>query len=386
MMDYFLNNQIIQIALLQVVILLVILSNNRQLHRLRKHKAPSFYPQVSILVPVRNEEENIRSCLQSLLEQDYPFFEVLVLDDQSRDGTLQILTDLASSQPKLKILNGSPTPKGMAGKNWACTQLADQAQGDLLFFTDADTLHMPGTLRSTVTALLGEEADMLTGFPRQLMGSWGERLLVPFFAWAFLCFTPLWLAYRLRLPALSSAVGQMMLFQRKAYQAIGGHAHLGSLHLDDLMLARRIKRAGFRWRVVNITDLVTCRMYQGSLAAFNGFAKNYFAVFDYRLLPYLFVFGWLAIMFWKPLFLLGLVALGLPTQATVEELLLTSGLSLSLWIFAYIVLKIPVGLAILYPITILAVEAAALKSLVLGLTGQATWKDRPLVKPRWKWI
>ena len=97
-----------------------------------------------------------------------------------------------------------PLLKGQVGKNWACSQLAHQAQGELFFFTDADTLHQPGTLRAIVTALMGEQADLLTGFPRQEVHTWGERLLVPFFSWALLCFIPLALAYRLRLPVLSS--------------------------------------------------------------------------------------------------------------------------------------------------------------------------------------
>ena len=160
------------------------------------------------------------------------------------------LSRLPRTSPKLKVLAGSPPPEGMLGKNWACVQLAHQAQGDLLFFTDADTLHQPQTLRAIVTALIGEQADLLTGFPRQEVQSWGERLLVPFFSWAFYCFIPLGLAYRLRLPALSIAAGQMLLFRRQAYQAIGGHARLGSSIVDDLILARRIKAAGLRWRVM----------------------------------------------------------------------------------------------------------------------------------------
>ena len=175
------------------------------------------------LVPARNEEDKIAACIRSLLAQDYPSFEVLVLDDQSSDGTRLILEQIANSHPTLKVLVGKSPQDGLLGKNWACVQLAQQAQGDLLFFTDADTLHHPQTLRASVTALLGAQADLLTGFPRQEVRSWGERLMVPFFSWAILCFIPLELAYRLRLPALSSGVGQMLLFRREAYEAIGGH-------------------------------------------------------------------------------------------------------------------------------------------------------------------
>jgi chlorobactene glucosyltransferase len=385
MLSYFLQSQVLQIILFQVIILLFIMSNAWYLRRARKHTPSDYFPKVSVLVPARNEERVIRSCVQSLLAQDYASFEVLVLDDQSSDTTRAILEQVARENPCLRVLDGSTPPAGLPGKNWACAQLAGEAQGELLFFTDADTLHQPNCLREVVRALQGEQADMLTGFPRQEMYSWGERLLVPFFSWAVLSFYPLGLAYKLRLPALSAAVGQMMLFQRRAYQSIGGHAILDSF-VDDMALAKHIKAAGLRWRMANITDLVTCRMYDGSHAAFRGFAKNYFAVFNFRLLPYLFVFTWLGVMFWKPLILLLQPLLGKTTQTPIVELVLCIGLSFLLWLIPCIMLRIPTSLAILYPLIILAVEVIALQSLLLSFSGRLSWKERPLVQPRWKWF
>ncbi|MBN2678252.1 MAG: glycosyltransferase, partial [Anaerolineaceae bacterium] len=244
MAGYFTHDLILHLIVFQAILLVVILSNIRFLHRARKHATPLVLPMVSILVPARNEEQNIASCIRSLLAQDYPSFEILVYDDQSNDATLSIIQQIAREHPKLKVSVGRPLPENRLGKNWACAQLARQAKGDLLLFTDADTVHQPQTLRSIVTALTGEQADLLTGFPRQDVHSWGERLLVPFFSWALYCFVPLALAYRLRLPALSSAVGQMMLFRREAYQMVGGHDGVASSIIDDLLLARRIKAAG----------------------------------------------------------------------------------------------------------------------------------------------
>jgi chlorobactene glucosyltransferase len=368
------------------VMLVVILSNVLILNRARHHIPPVDFPFVSILVPARNEEKNIENCLRSLLAQDYPFFEIIVLDDQSTDNTPIILQQLAGFLPKLKVIPGSPSPAGQPGKNWACVQLVKMAQGGLLFFTDADTVHQPRSLRSIVTAMLGEQADLMTGFPRQEMQSWGERLLVPFFSWANLCFNPLWLAYRLRLPLLSNAVGQMMLFQRDAYHAIGGHAGVGASIVDDLTLARKIKAGGLSWRVVNITDLVTTRMYFSSRAAIDGFKKNYFAAFDFRILPYLFVFTWLMVMFWEPLVLLVLFVLGLVPQIRIIELIISIGLACLLWWIPYCVLGLPARLVRLYPLTVLANSVVAFQSLVLSLTGRLTWKDRTLSRPRWKWL
>jgi chlorobactene glucosyltransferase len=386
MIDYFTRSLIIHLIIFQAVVLLVILSNIWILRRTRGHAPPPVWPRVSILVPARNEERAIAGCIQSLLAQDYPAFEVLALDDQSSDATGSILEQIARTQPKLKVLAGSPPPEGILGKNWACAQLAQQAQGDLLFFTDADTLHQPHSLRLIVTALTGEQADMMTGFPRQEVHSWGERLLVPFFTWAFYCFIPLGLAYRSRLPALSIAAGQMLLFRRQAYQAIGGHGGLGSSIIDDLTLARKIKAAGLRWRVTHISDLITCRMYHGSRQALDGFSKNLFAAFDFRLLPFAFVFIWLAVMFLEPLIILVLSALGQEPQAQAGELAVCVGLAWLVWLIPYVELGVPFYLALLYPLNILANEAAAFQSLRLSLSGGLVWKDRLIGRPRWRWL
>ena len=140
MVDYFTRDLIYHLIIFQVVLLLVILSNIWITRRIRHHSPPDVFPMVSILIPVRNEERSIAGCVQSLLAQDYPSFEVVVLDDQSSDGTRAILEKMAISQPALRILHGEPPSDNQVGKNWACSQLARQAQGELLFFTDADTL------------------------------------------------------------------------------------------------------------------------------------------------------------------------------------------------------------------------------------------------------
>ena len=237
-----------------------------------------------------------------------------------------------------------------------------------------------------VTVLLGEQADFLTGFPRQEVHGWGERLLVPFFSWALLSFIPLALAYRLRLPALSVAVGQVMLFRREAYLGIGGHSQTSASIVDDLLLARQIHAAGMRWRVAFVADLISCRMYLSSREAVNGFTKNLFAAFDFHLLPFIFVFTWLAVMFWEPLIILLVMIFGQPIQAQSNELTACLGLSVLLWLTAYASLRIPIWLAFLYPFTILANELVALKSVASTLGGHLSWKGRAIPPPRWRWL
>jgi len=386
MIQYLTHDLLIHLIIFQLAVLTVIMSNIFIMHRSRKHAPPGSFPMVSILVPARNEEENIIRCVQSLLVQDYPSFEVLVLDDQSSDGTLAMLNQMAVSYPELKVFPGSLPPDGQLGKNWACSQLACQAQGDLLFFTDADTVHQPHTLRTLVTALIGEQADLVTGFPQQQVRSCGEKLLVPFFGWASISFIPLWLAYRTKAQALVTAVGQVMLFRREAYQKIGGHDKLGKSIVDDLALAGKVKAAGMRWRVVRVSDLVSCRMYHGGREAVDGFTKNLFAAFNFHLLVYFFVFLWLAVLFLVPLAVLVSSPFGLAPTAQPWALTACIGASLLLWIIPYAETGIPFYLGFLYPFTILANEVVALRSLFYSLTGRLSWKDRTLTRPDWKWF
>ncbi len=194
-------------------------------------------PLLSVLVPARNEELNIGQCVESLLNQDYPDYEVLVLDDHSTDRTGQILSALAQDQPRLRVLTGQPLPQGWLGKNWACHQLAEASRGELILFLDADTTHSPKTLSQAASVLLSKELDMLTALPRQLVLSWGERMVVPVLYFCLMAFLPLPLAYRLHLPVFSVAIGQFMLFRRAAYDQIGGYAAVRAHGTDDLALS-----------------------------------------------------------------------------------------------------------------------------------------------------
>jgi Glycosyltransferases, probably involved in cell wall biogenesis len=130
-------------------------------------RAATAFPSVSILVPARNEAHNIERCVTSLLEQDYPCFEVLVLNDHSTDNTGEILARLQCRDARLKVLNGKDLPHGWLGKAWACQQLSEAATGELLLFTDADTVHRPDAVRRAVATLLSTQSDMLTAVPYQ---------------------------------------------------------------------------------------------------------------------------------------------------------------------------------------------------------------------------
>lgn len=365
------------------VLLVIAVSNLLALRRLSKYPLPSCFPRVSVLVPARNEEAVIEDCVRSLLAQDYPDFEVLVLDDGSTDGTGDILAALAREDGRLRVLSGRPLPEGWLGKHWACQQLADAATGEFLLFTDADTVHHPRALRLGVAALLAEQADLMSGFLFQRLLTWGERLTVPSIFWCFFSFLPLALAQRVRAPVLSLTNGQWMLFRRSAYEAVGGHAAVRANPVDDIALGRRVKAKGLRWRIVDLGDWVSCRMYSGFRPALEGFTKNLFAVFDFRLAEYLFVWVWMTLVTVEPLAVSLLWPLGVGREVFVLwPALLAVGEMLALWAIAMARLRFPLYLALLYPVLILLLVFIAFRSLLRTATGRATWKGRALPRQR----
>lgn len=367
--------------------LVTALVNMLTLRRLGQAPWPERWPRLSVLVPARNEEKNIEACVTSLLQQDYPDFEVLVLDDHSTDATPQILRRLAQEERRLRVLSGAPLPQGWLGKHWACHQLAQAATGELLLFTDADTRHAPGTLRASVATLLAETADLVTAFPRQETLTWGERLVVPFMAVGILTFLPLPLARLRRWAALSVTIGQFMLFRRSAYEHIGGYEAVRADLVDDVALGRRVIQHGGKWRFLDGTAHISCRMYRDFWSAVNGFGKSIFAVFGYRILPYLLTWLGLGVVFLEPPLALLLHWLKIPLLPfSPEAAALAVGLTLLLWSLTLWRFRFAPGLALLYPLLSLVFLMVALRSFVQIASGTATWKDRVLERPALRWL
>lgn len=374
------------LLLFLLVLLAIAVTNLRRLRRLGEYPVPSQLPTVSVLVPARNEVANIGPCVSSLLAQRYPHYEVLVLDDDSTDGTARVLASLRKRDGRFHVLRGEPLPPGWLGKHWACHQLAKRAEGDLLLFTDADTRHHPHALRDAVAALGAEKADLLTAFPKEDVVSWAERLLVPILHLSFLSLIPLHLAYRLRAPMLSATIGQFMLFRRDAYEMIGGHAAVRQHAADDLALGRRIKAAGLRWRVADGGARVSCRMYRSFRQVYDGFGKNLFATFEYNVPLFLLAALWLGLAFLEPPAVLALKLAGVPLKGFSTELAALSVLaSLLLWGISHRRFRVPIHLALFYPASVLLMILIALRSMVLTLNGRATWKGRTLVRHPIRW-
>jgi chlorobactene glucosyltransferase len=142
----------------------------------KRAKVPDPAPMVSILVPARNEELNIEACVKSLQQQDYPNFEIVVLDDNSTDNTAEIVSRIAAEDNRVRLIKGQPLIENWAGKPFACYQLAQEARGSWYLFADADTIHAPYMLRSTLALAMELNTSLLSGFPRQLASGLAQKV------------------------------------------------------------------------------------------------------------------------------------------------------------------------------------------------------------------
>ncbi|MEG4593255.1 glycosyltransferase family 2 protein [Microcoleus sp. F8_C2] len=238
------------------------------------------FPKVSVIVPAYNEAENIRDCAIAILEStplSADNLEVLIVDDRSTDDTLAIGQTLQQhlNDPRLKILAGEPRPANQywAGKNWACAQAVQIATGDFLLFIDADVRLKPGAIETAIATAETEKIDLLTCMPALVCECFAEWLVQP------IMFNHLAVCYDFTAvndPTADSAFagGPFMLFRRSAYEKIGGHEAVASEIVEDVELARRIKRAALKLGLYSGSNLASVRMYRSWNALWEGWTKN----------------------------------------------------------------------------------------------------------------
>jgi len=241
-------------------------------------KVPQPAPLISVLVPARDEEANIRICLESLQKQDYPNFEILVLDDNSTDDTAGIVSEMAAKDSRIRLVRGEPLPEDWAGKSYACYQLAQEARGLWLLFVDADTIHEPHMLRSVLSLALEQKASLLSGFPRQLAISLPQKIVIPVMYFIILGWLPLWWLHRAKKPKPSMAIGQFFLFPRDEYWRIGGHKAVQSRIVEDVWMGIEISRSGGHHIAVDLSPVVSCNMYRDFKSMWHGLGKSIYAV------------------------------------------------------------------------------------------------------------
>ena len=240
---------------------------------------PDDPPLVSVLIPARNEEENIRRCLASVLAQDYPNFEVLVLDDNSTDKTAEIASGIAENDSRVQLIRGKPLPDGWAGKCYACHQLSQNARGSWLLFVDADTVSQPHMMRSTLQLAILNNAAMLSGFPRQKVSGITQKMVIPIiFYFLVMAWFPLWLFHSWKKPGPTLAIGQFLLFKREDYMRIGGHESVKSRIMEDVWFGIEMHRQRRRILSVDLSGVLTTKMYTNMATMAEGCIKWFYSV------------------------------------------------------------------------------------------------------------
>lgn len=336
---------------------------------------PAHAPCVSVLVPARNEAAVIAATVQRLRALNYPDFEIVILDDDSDDGTTQIAQQAASGDPRVRVISGAPLPEGWLGKNWACHQLAEAATGDILVFTDADVQWESGALAAITEKFAQHHADALTVWPTQITHTWAERLTVPLMALVVWAYLPEFLVRRAPFAVFAAANGQCLAFRREAYTHTGGHAGVHSAIVEDVALARAVKRAGLRIVMADGNDLVRCRMYDGWASVRDGYAKNIIAGHG-GVVPLLLstVFHWLVFAApWLWLLLGAVIDLG-PDWPVFPLLLVVLGLGLRA--VSAITTRQRARDALWMPVSVLLMTLITVRSLRWHYTGGPRWKGR----------
>lgn len=271
---------------LLTVVLLVTLFNAITAPMLKNADGCERCPRVSVLIPARNEEANIGACIEGFLAQKYDDFEIRVLDDQSTDRTEAIIKKLAERHPKVQAMRGASLPSGWMGKNWACHQLSQHADGEILIFTDADNRPAPNAIVNTVAYMQQFKLGLLSAFPEKITQSLAEKLVVPVVDMFVYAGLPLWLTYFSRFPSLAAASGLWIAFTREAYRGIGGHQAVSNQIVEDVELSRLAKKRGIKILTSAGTRVVCCRMYGSFGEVWNGFSKNLFGLVRYKTVPF----------------------------------------------------------------------------------------------------
>jgi glycosyltransferase involved in cell wall biosynthesis len=274
----------------------------------RRPVTPNGEPRVSIIVPARNEEEDIREMLAQLLALDYSNYEIIAVNDRSTDRTGQIMDEVAASKSpcgagasarvsaepelqteadksvrstRLKVIHVSELPSGWLGKTHAMFTAGQQATGDWLLFTDADVFFKPDSLRRAVAYAEAERADHVVLFPRMIMKGWGERMMIAFFQVLFVFGHRPW---KVADPKARDhmGVGAFNMVRRSVYEAVGTYRALRMEVIDDMKLGKVVKNAGFAQRNISGEDLISLHWAKGAFGIVNNLTKNFFAVLSFQ--------------------------------------------------------------------------------------------------------
>jgi glycosyltransferase involved in cell wall biosynthesis len=329
--------------------------------------APRSYDHlVSILIPARNEEHTILNLLESIRDQEYRNYEVIILDDHSTDQTFALCQEFCNSNQKFRVISGKSLPAGWLGKNYACYQLAEHSRGDLLMFLDSDVSIEDGLINNAVHRMKFYRLDLLSLFPNQIMGSLGEKLIVPLMHFTLLNLLPLRLVRLSKSPAFSAASGQFMMFAAGSYKEGQWHSLVKNKVVEDIEIMKLVKVSGLRGETLLANGYIFCRMYRNFAEAFRGFSKNHFAGFNNNVVG---LFIYLLLVILGPLAIAYILSAELLSFAL--SLIILSRVMISLMSGQNVWLNI-----ILHPLQMAAMLFIAVISVKKYFTNTVVWKGR----------
>ena len=338
-------------------------------------------PRVSVCVPARNEERDLEACLVSLLNQDYPHFEVIVVDDNSTDRTPEIIESLKERYPNLITVRGAELPPDWYGKPFALHQAVQNSRGDILLFTDADPVFQPNALRTAVGEMQNHSLDMLTLLPAAEFGSFWERTVQPLI---FAFIAALARFGKVNDPESEAAmgIGAFLMIRREVYDRVGGHASLKQVILEDIGMGRLLKQAGARIRIAHGQEIYSIRMYHSLKEIWMGWRKNIFLALNKSVVKTFYYIFWVLGFVVTPwllgayhgiqgssgwllgLSLIGLFLVGITHATLCHEL------------------KLQQRYALLFPLGALVMAAVMINSMLhLLLHGHAEWRGRTYSQP-----
>ncbi len=334
---------------------------------------------VSVLIPARNEEANIKRCLYSLIDQSYKNLEIIVLDDDSDDQTCNIVKDVCKNFSSIKLIKGEIKSNGWTGKNWACHQLSKFAKGDFLLFIDADTKLQKNTISETVTEMNNNDIDLISLFPNRITNTAIDKIISVTIGWFIFSCLPI--IFSNKNPMFSSAFGQYLLFRKGAYFSIGGHESIKDKILDDFELGRLITKRGYNLNVFDGTERISTFSYSTEKEALEGLSKSIFPFFNNKLIPFLILLILFLSMGLMPIFIMMGEFFGSKLTKSKEMIAyFTWGLITLSWSISSYRSKQGIKYGILYPFVTTFTAIIGIFSIITFLTKSVSWKNRNIIQ------
>ena len=322
--------------------------------------------RLSVLIPARNEEATIARCVRAALSSAQ-VDEVVVYDDNSDDGTPEVLDRLSQCYPRLRIVQGGPLPSGWVGKPHACHRLVHAATGDLLVFVDADTTLTTEGIPRLLDLL--DQYELITAFPHQRTGTLAEQIFLPLLCLTYTAWLPLMLIPRTSNPRILAANGQVMAMRRQTLARLGGFAAVRGEVVDDMALCRQARREGIRVCFADGFSIASCRMYSSAAQIWDGFSKNLYEGLGEKPVALIGVIGLYLLTMVVPFIALGVPGWRLAALVGVGLNLLTRTL-LALR-YGHTALSV-----LLHPVAVLGLVAIAINSARWSRAGTIKWRGR----------